>query len=230
MELKFGNYVSFFFVGLATLGEIINVYTGTMRISAEEIVMFLIVALICSFFLQFLYFMFYFLIIGLIVGGVSFGVVIELHLHLMTSSPILFMSIAMLDIGITSASAFFLARRTWKEAFGSVSQTPRETIIPEEYAWRVEHKERVDEEREQREKEEAYQRGKAEGERAGLRSNKMTREEAYEYLGLTPKATKEQVIQAYRKLSKLIHPDASKLDTNAFMKKLNEARDILENK
>lgn len=87
----------------------------------------------------------------------------------------------------------------------------------------------ADKEREERErqeesaKEEAYQKGKAEGERAGQRSGKMTREEAYEYLGLTPKATKEQVKQAYRKLSKVIHPDASGVNTNAFMKKLNEA-------
>jgi DnaJ-domain-containing protein 1 len=83
------------------------------------------------------------------------------------------------------------------------------------------------EEEGQRAKEEAYQRGKQEYSQAPDGRRKMTREEAYEYLGLKPNASKDQIKQAYRKLTKVMHPDATGENTGAFMRELIEAYELL---
>lgn len=65
-------------------------------------------------------------------------------------------------------------------------------------------------------------------EQEGIRSGKMTKEEAYEFMGLQPNATKEQIRKAYREIGKVVHPDISGVNTNTIMKKLNEAKEVLE--
>lgn len=53
----------------------------------------------------------------------------------------------------------------------------------------------------------------------------MTREEAYQILGLEPGATDEQIDQAWRRLIKAVHPDGG---GSAFLAtKINAARDLL---
>ena len=56
----------------------------------------------------------------------------------------------------------------------------------------------------------------------------MTEEEAYKWLGIKKGASKEEVQSAYRRISKIIHPDATHLDTNEVMKKVNEAYEKLK--
>ncbi|MBN1956939.1 MAG: DnaJ domain-containing protein [Desulfuromonadales bacterium] len=53
----------------------------------------------------------------------------------------------------------------------------------------------------------------------------MTREEAYQILGLEPKASQEEIHQAWRRLIKGVHPDSGGSDFLAA--KINTARDIL---
>lgn len=56
-------------------------------------------------------------------------------------------------------------------------------------------------------------------------SEKMTRQEAYQILGLEPGATKEEIHQAYRRLIKGVHPDGG---GSAFLTaKINAAKDLL---
>jgi hypothetical protein len=56
-------------------------------------------------------------------------------------------------------------------------------------------------------------------------SGKMTREEAYQILGLDPGATSEEIHQAYRRLIKGVHPDSG---GSAFLTaKINAAKDLL---
>lgn len=53
----------------------------------------------------------------------------------------------------------------------------------------------------------------------------MTREEAYQILGLEPGATQEEIHQAWRRLVKAVHPDSG---GSAFLTaKINAARDLL---
>ena len=55
--------------------------------------------------------------------------------------------------------------------------------------------------------------------------NSMTREEAYQILGLEPGASREEVHQAWRRLVKAVHPDSG---GSAFLTaKINAAKDIL---
>ena len=53
----------------------------------------------------------------------------------------------------------------------------------------------------------------------------MTRQEAYQILGLEPNASQEEIHQAWRRLIKGVHPDSG---GSAFLAgKINAARDIL---
>ncbi len=64
-----------------------------------------------------------------------------------------------------------------------------------------------------------------EGQRHATGTDKMTREEAYQILGLEPGATKEEIHQAYRRLIKGVHPDGG---GSAFLTaKINAAKDLL---
>lgn len=55
--------------------------------------------------------------------------------------------------------------------------------------------------------------------------NRMTRQEAYQILGLEPGASQEEIHQAWRRLIKGVHPDSG---GSAFLAaKINTARDIL---
>ena len=53
----------------------------------------------------------------------------------------------------------------------------------------------------------------------------MTRQEAYQILGLEPKASQEEIHQAWRRLIKGVHPDSG--GSGFLAEKINTARDIL---
>ena len=53
----------------------------------------------------------------------------------------------------------------------------------------------------------------------------MSREEAYEVLGLTPGASREQVMDAHKRLIQKMHPDRG--GSNYLAAKLNQARETL---
>lgn len=59
----------------------------------------------------------------------------------------------------------------------------------------------------------------------GSRSGAMSRQEAYEVLGLDPGASKVEIRQAHRRLMRGAHPDAGGSDWLAA--RINQARDIL---
>jgi hypothetical protein len=56
-------------------------------------------------------------------------------------------------------------------------------------------------------------------------SDEMTREEAYRVLGLSPDATREQIVAEYRRLMKRVHPDQG--GTTYLASRLNQAKDRL---
>jgi len=62
-------------------------------------------------------------------------------------------------------------------------------------------------------------------ERVVFKGAKMTRDEAYSALGLTPGAGREAVQTAYRKMMQRVHPDTGGSDYLAA--RVNEARKIL---
>ena len=62
----------------------------------------------------------------------------------------------------------------------------------------------------------------------GSANGKMSREEAYQILGLAPGATRERIIEAHRRLIQRLHPDRGGSDYLAA--KLNQAKDTLLNR
>lgn len=63
------------------------------------------------------------------------------------------------------------------------------------------------------------------GERPGVASGNLTKQQAYEVLGLTPKASREDIIAAHRKLIQKMHPDRG--GSTYLAARINEAKDLL---
>jgi hypothetical protein len=63
------------------------------------------------------------------------------------------------------------------------------------------------------------------GASASRGSERMTRAEAYDVLGLAPGASKEQILAEYRRLMKKVHPDQG--GTTYLATRLNQAKDVL---
>jgi hypothetical protein len=55
--------------------------------------------------------------------------------------------------------------------------------------------------------------------------DEMTREEAFRVLGLSPEATREEIVAEYRRLMKRVHPDQG--GTTYLASRLNQAKDRL---
>lgn len=60
---------------------------------------------------------------------------------------------------------------------------------------------------------------------AGSGDDRMTVEQAYEVLGLTPQATRDDIIEAHRRLMQKLHPDRG--GPTYLATKINQAKDLL---
>lgn len=72
---------------------------------------------------------------------------------------------------------------------------------------------------------EHFQEDAATGRRGGVSSDAMSKQEAYEVLGVQPGASADDIRRAHRTLMKKIHPD--KGGTTQMAARVNQARDIL---
>ena len=229
MKLTFGKIAGCFFGVLAVSGAIYDAVLGTMYINWYTLVVLLIVGLFCAYFMQSLLFIMIGGVIFFVGSGIGMGIILWLHF----TNPSIFVVMIGLSVGFTVLGGAYFTHRIWLKYY---TYPPESVGISNSY-FEKERAEKEAYERGKREgteqgegaRKEAYEKGKREGSKTVETGNrKMTREEAYEYLGLKPNATKAQIKQAYRTLSKHIHPDATGENTNAFMRELTEARDLLE--
>ena len=232
MKMTFLKGIAMLFLFLAGWGVVGFLFLNYGMVGIEEMIIFGIIALIFWNFKVFLYFLFYFVIVSLVMIIVEFAIAYALgvnYTNFMTKINVItlifwFLGSLTLDFGISA----FLTKRTLEKE--KEREYPQEAHYnryerppnPNDFNRFDEQKER--EEQEEREKN-AYERGKREAE---TKNNEMTEEEAYKWLGVKKGATKEEVHRAYRKLSRQVHPDATGMDTNEIMKRINEAYEKLK--
>ena len=235
MKMTFLKGIAMLFLFLAGWGVVGFLFLNYGMVGIEEMIIFGIIALIFWNFKVFLYFLFYFVIVSLVMIIVEFAIAYALgvnYTNFMTKINVItlifwFLGSLTLDFGISA----FLTKRTLEKE--------KEREYPQEADYnRYERPpnpndfngfDESDREEQKRKEEEAYRRGREEGEREAIRENEeMTEEEAYKWLGVKKGATKEEVHRAYRKLSRQVHPDATGMDTNEIMKRINEAYEKLK--
>ena len=229
MRMTFLRGIALLFLFLAGWGVVGFLFLNYGMVGIEEMIIFGIIALIFWNFKVFLYFLFYFVIVSLVMIIVEFAIAYALgvnYTNFMTKINVItlifwFLGSLTLDFGI---SAFLTKRTLDEEKERMVSQEAnynRYEKPPNPNDFNNEEKEKEQAEREQ----EAYDRGKSEAE---TKNKDMTEEEAYKWLGVKQGASKEEIHRAYRKLSRQVHPDATGMDTNEIMKKINEAYEKLK--
>lgn len=224
----FKNYVSMIFVAFALFELVDFFFLKGGASSIEAMTIFLIIAVIFSYFRAFLVFVFYFFVVGLIVfvASMVIGYAIGINFSDIRISGMEFMywGLGVLT-AIVGISAFLTRRTREKEKEEDLRRQgyttyERKTPNPDDFFDDGEERK----EQEKREQE-AYERGRKEAEKEG---SKMSKEEAFEILGLKAGTSREEINQAYRKISKKIHPDATGVNTNRLMQKVNEAYEKLK--
>ena len=219
MKITIWNVISLLFVSLGAFGLMGFLFWNSGVLGLEEAVIFSIIAVIFSYLRAFLVFVFYFIIVSLVMAVATLGISYTLgfsfnDINSISGAELLFWFLGGLTVDF-GASAFLTKRTRDKEK-------EEEMRYYEDY----ERPPKPDNDEEQKRREqEAYERGKQEAE---TKNNEMTEEEAYKWLGIKKGASKEEVQSAYRRISKIIHPDATHLDTNEVMKKVNEAYEKLK--
>lgn len=223
MKLTFGKIAGSFFWVLAVFGVVVDAVLGTMYINWYTLIVFVLIGLFCAYFMQSLLFIMITGLIFVVVVGVGMGILLWRGL----TNPLVFIVIMSVGAGISVLGGAYFTHRIWLTYY----TYPPESVENSDSYFGNERSEKEAYERGKREgteqgegaRKEAYEKGKREAQG----NRKMTREEAYEYLGLKPNASKEQIKQAYRKLTKAIHPDATGQNTGTFMRELIEAYELL---
>ena len=233
MSVQARHYISLMFVILAVFELFALFFMHGNSENVMGMIILLLIAVIISYFRTFIVFVFYLIVIGIIIVIISMIVLYILGLNISQLAIINhgynFMFFLMGDLSLTIGISAFLTKKTRDGEERRKAENERgyqEGIYDKppnanDFNRFNEQKER--EEQEEREKN-AYERGKRE---AQIKNNEMTEEEAHKILGVKQGASREEIRKAYRKLSKIIHPDATHLDTDEIMKQVNKAYGIL---
>lgn len=223
MKISIWNIISLLFVSLGAFGLMGFLFWNTGILGLEEAVIFSIIAVIFSYFRAFLVFVFYFIIVSLVMAIAIFGISYTLGFSLndinrISGTQFLFWFLGglALDFGISA----FLTKRTRDKEKEKEMRYQHEANYE-----RPPNPNDFNDEEQKRREQEAYERGRREAE---TKNNEMTEEEAYQWLGVKKGARKEEVQTAYRRISKIIHPDATQMKTDELMKKVNQAYEKLE--
>ena len=223
MKITIWNVISLLFVSLGAFGLMGFLFWNTGILGLEEAVIFSIIAVIFSYLRAFLVFVFYFIVVSLVMAIAIFGISYTLGFSLndinrISGTQFLFWFLGGLTLDFGTSA--FLTKRTRDEEKETEMRYQHEANYE-----RPSNSNDFNEEEQERREKEAYERGKQEAE---TKNNEMTEEEAYKILGLKQGASGEEIKKAYRRISKIIHPDATQMKTDELMKKVNEAYEKLK--